>query len=84
MVFMGRGFTSREQESGSGFSAAVCTIQATKCYLPLVPKDKGERSATQLRCLLIMHLPKVGHLRWRGTVLCVRRARSNKLRYRNS
>ena len=41
--FMGRGFTSRGQESGSVFSAAVCKIQASKCYiesLPLVPKDK--------------------------------------------
>ena len=41
----------------SGFSAAACKIQASKCYiesLPLVPKDKrscfpqGERSAVQL------------------------------------
>ena len=52
--FMGRGFTSGGQESGSVFSAAVCKIQASKCYiesLPLVLKDKrscfsqGERSA---------------------------------------
>ena len=56
MAFMGRGFTSRGQESGSVFSAAVCKIQAKKRYiesLPLVPKDKscfsqGERSAVQL------------------------------------
>ena len=57
MVFMGRGFTSGGQESGSVFSAAVCKIQASKRYiksLPLVPKDKrsrfsqGERSAVQL------------------------------------
>ena len=55
MVFMGRGLTSRGQESGSVFSAAVCKIQASKQYiesLPLVPKDKsfsqGEKSAVQL------------------------------------
>ena len=57
MVFMGRGFTSEGQESGSVFSAAVCKIQASKHYiesLPLEPKDKrrcfsqGERSAAQL------------------------------------
>ena len=55
MVFMGRGFTSGGQESGSVFSGAVCKTQASKCYiksLPLVPKDKcfsqGERSAAQL------------------------------------
>ena len=43
MVFMGRGFTSGRQESGSLFSAAVGKIQASKCYiesLPLVLKDK--------------------------------------------
>ena len=43
MVFMGRGFTSGGQESGSVFSAAVCQIQASKRYfesLPLVLKDK--------------------------------------------
>ena len=42
--------------SGSVFSAAVCKIQASKCYvesLPLVLKDKscfsqGERFAVQL------------------------------------
>ena len=57
MVFMGRGFTSGGQESGSVFSAAVCKMQASKRYiksLPLVSKDKrscfsqGERSAVQL------------------------------------
>jgi len=40
---MGRGFTSRGQESGSVFNAAVCKIQASKCYvesLPLMLKDK--------------------------------------------
>ena len=54
---MGRGFTSRGEESGSVFSTAVCKTQASKRYiesLPLVPKDKrscfsqGERSAVQL------------------------------------
>ena len=57
MVFMGCGFTSGGQELGSVFSAAVCKIQASKCYiksLPLVLKDKrscfsqGERSTVQL------------------------------------
>ena len=57
MVFMGLGFTSGGQESGSVFSAAVCIIQASKHYiesLPLVLKDKrncfsqGERFAVQL------------------------------------
>ena len=57
MVFIGCGFTSGGQELGSVFSAAVCKIQAGKCYikfLPLVLKDKrscfsqGERSAVQL------------------------------------
>ena len=53
---MGRGFVSGGQESGSGFSAAVCKIQASKGYiesLPLVLKDKRscfsqERSTVQL------------------------------------
>ena len=53
---MGRGFTSGGQEPGSVFSASVCRIQASKCYvesLPLVLKDKkscfsqGERFAVQ-------------------------------------
>ena len=57
MVFMGCGFTSGGQESGSVFSAAVCKIQASKRYiefLPLVLKDKiscfsqGERCTIQL------------------------------------
>ena len=40
---MGRGFTSRGQELGCMFGAAVCKIQARKHYiesLPLVMKDK--------------------------------------------
>ena len=45
MVFMGRGFTSRRQESGYVFSPAMCEkMQASKRYvesLPLVLKDKG-------------------------------------------
>ena len=53
MVFKGHGFTSRGQKMVSGFSAAACKIQGSKC-LPLVVKDKrncfsqGERSAVQL------------------------------------
>ena len=55
--FMGYGFTSGGQESGSVFSAAVCKIQASKCYikfLPLVLRDKrscfsqSERPTIQL------------------------------------
>ena len=56
---MGRGFTSGGQESRSVFSAAVCKIQASKCYiesLPVLLKDKkikeaassSERSSVQL------------------------------------
>ena len=57
MVFMGCGFTSEGEESGSVFCAVVCKIQASKCYiesLPLVLKDErncfsqGERSTVQL------------------------------------
>ena len=57
MVFMGRGFTSRGQESGSVFSATVYKIQASKHYLeslPLLFEDtrscfsQGERFAVQL------------------------------------
>ena len=56
MAFMGRGFTSGGHELGSVFSAAVCKIQASKCYiqsLPLVLNDKrcfsqGERLTVQL------------------------------------
>ena len=57
MVFMGHGFTSGGQVSGSVLSAAVCKIQASKRYmesLSLVLKDKrscflqGERFAVQL------------------------------------
>ena len=57
MIFMGHGFTFERQESESVFSAAVCKIQASKCYvesLPLVLKDRrscfsqGERFTVQL------------------------------------
>ena len=44
MVFMGRGFTSRGQESGSVFSAAVYKIQSIKRYvesLLLLFEDRG-------------------------------------------
>ena len=61
---MGRGFTSGGQKSVSGFSAAACEIQASKCYiesLPLVPKDK-EAASLKVKgplysCLLIARLP---------------------------
>ena len=64
MVFMGCGFTSGGQESGSVFGAAVCKILASKHYiesLPSVPED--ERSCfSQVKgllysCLLIVCLP---------------------------
>ena len=70
MVFMGHGFTSGGQESGSVFSAAVCKIQVSKCYiesLPLVPKDnrscfsQSERSAVQ-QPLDCVRPPEVGRL----------------------
>ena len=64
MVFMGRGFTSGRQESGSVFSAAVFKTQANKHYIEsllLVPKDKEVVSLKvkgQLySCLLITCLP---------------------------
>jgi len=64
MVFMGRGFTSGGQESGSVFSTAVCKIQASKRYvesLSLVPKDKKAASlkvkGSLYGCLLIARLP---------------------------
>ena len=56
-IFMGHGFTSKGQDLGSMFNAAVCKIQASKRYigsLPLVLKDErssfsqGERFAVQL------------------------------------
>ena len=67
MVFMGRGFTSGGQKSGSRFSAAACKIQAGKRYiesLPLVLKDKricfsqGKRSAVQLPLDCVFALQK--------------------------
>ena len=57
MVFIGCDFTSGGYGSESVFTAAVCKIQASKCYvesLPLVLEDKrsyfsqGERFAVQL------------------------------------
>ena len=57
MVFVGRGFTSGGQESGSVFSIDMCKIQASKRYIesvPLVLKDKsscffqGDRLVVQL------------------------------------
>ena len=64
MVFMGRGFTSGGQESGSVFSASVCKIQASKRYvesLPLVLKIEEAGShkvgGSLYSCLLIVRLP---------------------------
>ena len=65
MVFMGHGFTSGGQESGSVFRAAVWILLARKGYiqsLPLVTKYKGgwfsegERSTVQLPldCALVL------------------------------
>ena len=64
MVFMGRGFISGGQESRSVFSAVMCKIQASKCYiesLPLVPKDKRSCFSLKVKgllysCLLITRL----------------------------
>ena len=62
LFFMGRGFTSGGQESGSVFNTAVCIIQASKRYiesLPLVLKDKrscfsqSERFAVQLHARML-------------------------------
>ena len=70
MVFMGRGFTSGGQKSGSVFSAAVCEIQASKRYiesLQLVLKDK-RGCFSQSEGLLYssswswIYPPEVGHL----------------------
>ena len=62
MVFMGCGFTSGGQESGSVFSAAMCKIQASKRYiepLPLVLKG------------VILHVPNTSSLRHVSYVLYV-------------
>ena len=57
--FMGRGFTSRGQESGSVFSVAVCKIQASKCYIKsllLVLKEAASLKVKDLlySCLLLI------------------------------
>ena len=64
MVFMGRGFTSREQDLVCAFDAVVCKIQARKHYiksLTLVLKDKKAVSlkvkGPLYSCLLTAHLP---------------------------
>jgi len=44
-IFMGCGFTSGGQESRCAFGAAVCKIQARKCYSEsLLPVLKDKRS----------------------------------------
>jgi len=49
MVFMGHGFTSGGQVSGSVLSAAVCKIQASKRYMDKRSCfSQGERFAVQL------------------------------------
>ena len=48
MVVKGRGLASGGQESGSVFSAVVCKIQASKCYIQcllLVTKDNVKGTA---------------------------------------
>ena len=62
MVFMGRGFTSGGQESGSVFSATVYKIQASKCYVESMPLVLTEETASlKMKCslysLLIVRLP---------------------------
>ena len=59
------GLTFRGQESGSGFSAALCKIQAGKHFIkffPIVLKDKKKAASLKLKgplysCLPIVHLP---------------------------
>ena len=51
--FMERGFTSRRKGSVSVFSAAVCRIQASKCYIEsfiLVLKEKLLLSKWKIHC----------------------------------
>ena len=49
LVFMGCGFTSGGQESGSVFSAAVSKIQASKRYIECLSCfSQGVRSTVQL------------------------------------
>ena len=62
MVFMGRGLTSGGQESGSVLSAAVCKIQASKCYIKSLPLVLKEAASLKVKgplysCLLIGRLP---------------------------
>ena len=59
---MGRGFTSGGQESGSVFSAAVCKIQASKCYIESLSLVLKEAASHKVRgslysYLLIARLP---------------------------
>ena len=65
MVFLGCGFISGGQKSGSRFCAAVCKIQASKCFikfLPLVLKDNIKVASLKVKgllysCLSNVHLP---------------------------
>ena len=69
MVFMGRGFTSGGQESGSVFSTAVYKIQASKRhieFLTLVLKEEAaslKMKGLVFTCLLMRACPpEVGRL----------------------
>ena len=62
--FMGRGFTSGGQESGFVFSAAVCKIQASKCYVESLVLRINEAASLKVKgslysCLLIVCLLRV-------------------------
>ena len=65
MVFMGRGFTSGGQESGSVFGAVVYNIQASKrytlspycCCLKTEEAASLKMKASLYSCLLVARLP---------------------------
>ena len=59
MVFMGRDFTSRGQESRSVFSTTVCKIQAGTINAVLKIKEAASHKVKELlySCLLISCLP---------------------------
>ena len=67
MVFMGRGFISREKESGSVFGV----VMAKKCYIESLPSVLKDKEAASLKvkgplysCLLIARLPS-------GSIRCL-------------
>ena len=68
MVVKGRGLASGGQESRSVFSAVVCKIQASKCYIEcllLVTKDNVK--GLLYSCLLIARLPSRSKI-WKPSI----------------